>query len=90
MLGVESPVLEIKKIASTFSYGKGFVKLISSTGLSTPSIEAKVMNQLPFSAKTKRIPIWGLGCAGGAAGLSRAYEYVFVCPGQAGCSARAS
>ncbi|MEC3656218.1 3-oxoacyl-[acyl-carrier-protein] synthase III C-terminal domain-containing protein [Bacillus siamensis] len=53
---------------------------ISSTGLSTPSIEAKVMNQLPFSSKTKRIPIWGLGCAGGAAGLSRAYEYCRAYP----------
>ncbi len=38
------------------------------------------MNQSPFSAKTKRIPIWGLGCAGGAAGLSRAYEYCRAYP----------
>jgi alkylresorcinol/alkylpyrone synthase len=48
---------------------------ISTTGLSTPSIEARLMNQLPFRPTTKRIPIWGLGCAGGAAGLARAYEY---------------
>lgn len=48
---------------------------ISSTGFSTPSMEARLMNELPFSETTKRIPIWGLGCAGGAAGISRAYEY---------------
>jgi alkylresorcinol/alkylpyrone synthase len=48
---------------------------ISSTGISTPSIDAKIMNQLPFKETTKRIPIWGLGCAGGASGLSRAFEY---------------
>ncbi|MBM6619307.1 type III polyketide synthase [Bacillus suaedaesalsae] len=53
---------------------------ISTTGISTPSIEAKIMNHLPFSPHTKRIPIWGLGCAGGAAGLSRAYEYCLAYP----------
>lgn len=53
---------------------------ISSTGISTPSIEAKIMNKLPFRENTKRIPIWGLGCAGGAAGLARAYEYCKAFP----------
>lgn len=48
---------------------------ISSTGISTPSIDARVMNILPFSNELVRIPIWGLGCAGGAAGISRAYDY---------------
>ena len=54
--------------------------LISSSGISTPSIEARIMNQLPFSVHTKRIPIWGLGCGGGAAGLSRAREYCLAFP----------
>jgi alkylresorcinol/alkylpyrone synthase len=53
---------------------------ISSTGLSTPSIDARIMNILPSSQYTKRIPIWGLGCAGGAAGLSRAFEYCLAYP----------
>ncbi|MGE6629665.1 type III polyketide synthase [Bacillus sp. NPDC077027] len=53
---------------------------ISSTGLSTPSLDAKLMNVLPFSRFTKRVPIWGLGCAGGAAGLSRAFEYIKAYP----------
>ena len=53
---------------------------ISTTGLSTPSIDAKIMNHLPFSPHTKRIPIWGLGCAGGASGLSRAYDYCLAYP----------
>jgi alkylresorcinol/alkylpyrone synthase len=53
---------------------------ISSSGIATPSIEARVMNKLPFSSHTKRIPIWGLGCAGGAAGLSRAFEYCLAFP----------
>ncbi len=53
---------------------------VSTTGISTPSIEARIMNVLPFSTHTKRIPIWGLGCAGGAAGLSRAHEYCLAHP----------
>ncbi|KOP83171.1 type III polyketide synthase [Cytobacillus solani] len=53
---------------------------ISSSGLATPSIEARIMNKLPFAPHTKRIPIWGLGCAGGASGLSRAYEYCLAFP----------
>lgn len=48
---------------------------VSSTGIATPSIDARIMNALPFSDRLKRIPIWGLGCAGGAAGLSRAFDY---------------
>lgn len=53
---------------------------ISTTGLATPSMEARIMNILPFSPHTKRIPIWGLGCAGGAAGIARAYEYCLAFP----------
>lgn len=53
---------------------------ITTTGMATPSIEARIMNVLPFSERTKRIPLWGLGCAGGASGLSRAYEYCLAYP----------
>lgn len=53
---------------------------VSSTGISTPSIEARIMNKLPFRDDVKRIPLWGLGCAGGAAGVSRAYEYCLAFP----------
>lgn len=53
---------------------------ISTTGLATPSIEARIMNVLPFRSSTKRIPIWGLGCAGGASGLARAAEYCLAFP----------
>ncbi|PIC03902.1 type III polyketide synthase [Anoxybacillus flavithermus] len=53
---------------------------ISTTGIATPSIEARIMNELPFSIHTKRIPIWGLGCAGGAAGIARAVDYCRAYP----------
>jgi alkylresorcinol/alkylpyrone synthase len=54
--------------------------LVSSTGISTPSIEARIMNRLPFSAHTKRIPLWGLGCGGGVSGLARAMDYCLAFP----------
>ncbi|MFC0297231.1 type III polyketide synthase [Geobacillus jurassicus] len=53
---------------------------ISTTGLSTPSIEARLMNRLPFSRHAVRLPMWGLGCAGGAAGLARAADYCRAFP----------
>ena len=53
---------------------------VSSTGISTPSIDARIMNELNFSDRIKRMPLWGLGCAGGASGVSRAYDYCLAHP----------
>lgn len=58
------------------------IVFVSSTGISTPSIDAHLFNdpELAFQPHIKRTPIWGLGCAGGAAGLSRAFEYTLAFP----------
>ncbi|WP_227938711.1 type III polyketide synthase [Alkalihalobacillus deserti] len=56
------------------------IVLVSSSGMSTPSLDARIMNEMSFSPHTKRIPLWGLGCAGGAAGISRANEYCRAFP----------
>ncbi|NGQ93859.1 type III polyketide synthase [Brevibacillus sp. SYP-B805] len=53
---------------------------VSSTGLATPSIDARLLNRLPFREEITRIPLWGLGCAGGAMGLARAAEYARAYP----------
>lgn len=53
---------------------------VSSTGISTPSLDSWIMNKMKFSDRLKRIPLWGLGCAGGASGISRAYEYCLAYP----------
>lgn len=42
------------------------------TGLAIPSLEAQLMNRMPFRPDAERLPIFGLGCGGGVAGLSRA------------------
>jgi alkylresorcinol/alkylpyrone synthase len=56
------------------------IVFISTTGLSTPSIDARLFNLLPFNKHIKRIPIWGLGCAGGAAGIARAFDIAKAYP----------
>lgn len=46
------------------------------TGIAVPSIDARLMNRLPFSAALKRVPLFGLGCMGGAAGIARQADYL--------------
>lgn len=46
------------------------------TGLAVPSIEARLMNRITFSPNLKRVPIFGLGCVAGAAGVARAADYL--------------
>ena len=53
---------------------------VTSTGVSAPTIDAVLLNELKLDVHLKRTPIWGLGCAGGAAGLSRALEYTKANP----------
>lgn len=47
---------------------------VTTTGLSTPSIDALLASQLGFRADLQRYPLFGLGCAGGAAALGRAAQ----------------
>ena len=45
---------------------------VSSSGIATPSLDALLMAKMPFRRDVARLPIFGLGCAGGILGLSRA------------------
>ena len=53
---------------------------VSTSGMATPSIDARLVNQLGFGAHVKRTPIFGLGCAGGAVGLSRCRDLARAYP----------
>src|SRR4051794_40208745 len=55
---------------------------VSTTGMAAPSLDAMLINRLGMGGHTRRTPIWGLGCAGGVAGLARAYEYTLAFPDQ--------
>ena len=52
----------------------------SITGISSPSIDARLINRMGLSTNIKRVPIFGLGCVAGAAGLARAADYVLAYP----------
>ncbi len=43
---------------------------VSSTGIATPSLEARVAGRMGFRADVERVPVFGLGCAGGVSGIS--------------------
>jgi alkylresorcinol/alkylpyrone synthase len=55
---------------------------VSVTGVASPSIDARLVNRMGLSPNIKRIPMFGLGCVAGAAGLARAADYVRAFPDQ--------
>jgi alkylresorcinol/alkylpyrone synthase len=50
------------------------IVLVSTTGLSTPSLDARLVNRMGLRSDVQRVPVWGLGCAGGVAGLNLAAD----------------
>ena len=57
--------------------------VVSTTGIAVPSLDARLMNRIPFSHDLKRLPLFGLGCMGGAAGIARTADYLRGHPGEA-------
>ena len=55
---------------------------VSSTGIATPSLEARVGAQLGFKSSAARVPVFGLGCAGGVSGLSIGARLARAVPGE--------
>jgi alkylresorcinol/alkylpyrone synthase len=54
----------------------------SITGLAAPSLDARLINRLGFRPDIKRVPMFGLGCVAGAAGVARAADYLRGHPGE--------
>ena len=61
----------------------GALFFTSVTGIASPSIDARLINRLGFSPNVKRVPMFGLGCVAGAAGIARAADYVRAYPDEA-------
>ncbi len=61
----------------------GALFFTSVTGISSPSIDALLINRMGLSPNIRRVPIFGLGCVAGAAGIARAADYVRAYPSQA-------
>lgn len=61
----------------------GAIFFVTVTGVASPSIEGRMINRMGLPVNIKRIPIFGLGCVAGAAGIARAADYVKAFPDQA-------
>lgn len=57
------------------------VVTVSSTGIATPSLEARALGAMGFRADIQRVPVFGLGCAGGATGFAIAARLAQSQPG---------
>src|ERR1700728_1383236 len=57
------------------------VVTVCSTGIATPSLEARVARRMGFRSDVSRVPVFGLGCAGGVSGLSIASRLAQARPG---------
>jgi len=57
------------------------IVVASTTGIATPSLDALMVEKLQLRRDIRRLPIFGLGCAGGVIGLSRAAELARAYPG---------
>jgi alkylresorcinol/alkylpyrone synthase len=57
------------------------VVTVSTTGIATPSLEARVAGRLGLKPSVKRVPIFGLGCAGGVSGFATAARLAGSQPG---------
>jgi alkylresorcinol/alkylpyrone synthase len=55
---------------------------VSTTGVATPSVDARIVNRLGLPRRVKRSPMFGLGCVAGAVGIARAADYVRAFPSE--------
>jgi alkylresorcinol/alkylpyrone synthase len=58
----------------------GALYFVSITGIASPSIDARLVNRMKLSPSIRRVPVFGLGCVAGAAGISLASDYVRAYP----------
>ncbi len=78
----ESAVKDALGRAGLAAADVGALLFVTVTGVATPSIDARLMNRLALPSSVKRMPIFGLGCVAGAAGIARAADYVRAYPDQ--------
>lgn len=56
------------------------IAFTSSTGIAVPPVESRVARRLGFREDVKRLPLFGLGCVAGAAGMARVHDYLRAWP----------
>src|SRR5206468_10768527 len=73
-LFIDAATTAIEKAGLTPEQIDGIVTA-STTGIATPSLEARVAGRIGFRDDIRRVPVFGLGCAGGVNGLSLDARY---------------
>jgi alkylresorcinol/alkylpyrone synthase len=58
------------------------IVVVSTTGIATPSLDALLIERMGLRRTVQRLPIFGLGCAGGVLGLARAASQAVAAPGK--------
>jgi len=58
------------------------IVVASTTGIATPSLDARLIERMGLRSTVRRLPIFGLGCAGGVIGLACAASQAAVAPGE--------
>jgi len=87
-LYIENSVQLLEKVATALLRESGLVAesidavvVASTTGIATPSLDALLVERLKLRRDVQRLPIFGLGCAGGVIGLARAAQLSRAMPG---------
>lgn len=80
----ELVVQKVFEQASVRAEQVDFLVYTTVTGLAVPSLDAQLMNRLPFRSDLKRLPLFGLGCLGGAAGVARLTDLLRGSPNSLG------
>lgn len=57
------------------------IVFVSTTGIAAPTLDARLVDRMGFRPDVHRVPVWGLGCAGGVGGLRLAADLANARPG---------
>ncbi len=72
----EQAILSALAEAGIEPHEVGTIVMVSSTGIAVPTVDARLISRIGFRPNIKRVPLFGLGCVAGAAGMSRVYDYL--------------
>lgn len=56
------------------------IVMVPSAGIAVPTIDARLMTRIGLRPDVKRVPLFGLGCVAGAAGMARVHDYLHGYP----------